>query len=182
MVHAVRRGSGAADEADDRQMDERHENEQYFFTQATAGDFADLLEPFDRPCVLCAPKVGAELEERGVDVVTLDIDERFASLRSFRRWDIYRPERLEHRFGVVFCDPPFFNVSLSQLFRAVRVLAHFDFAQRVAVTYLTRRREALLATLAPFKLQPFPFEIRYLTVQPCSRNRIELFTNFARGD
>ncbi len=162
-------------------MEEQHNNEQYFFDQPTVDLVADLLEPFERPCVLCAPMVGVELEDRGSDVVTLDIDERFAALRSFRSWNLYRPERLEERFGVVFCDPPFFKASLSQLFRALRVLAHFDFAQPIAVSYLARRGEALLSTFAPFGLQQVAFDLGYRTVKRCEKNDIRLYANFDVG-
>ena len=159
-------------------MQERHNQEQYFFDQRTVDAVADLLEPFERPCVLCAPMVGMELESRSTNVVTLDIDERFSTLRSFRKWDIYRPERIDLRFGVVFCDPPFFRVSLSQLFEAVRILAHFDLGQAVAVSYLKRRRHALLSTFAPFGIQPVRFPLGYRTIKECDRNEVELFANF----
>ncbi len=162
-------------------MEECHDNEQYFFDQQTVDAVADLLEPFDRPCVLCAPMVGAELENRGTEVATLDIDDRFRSLRGFRRWDLSRPERLDQRFGVVFCDPPFFNVSLGRLFNALRVLAQYDFVQPVAVSYLARRRKAVLSTFAPFGLQPVAFDLSYRSVKRCEKNDVELFTNFRIG-
>lgn len=160
-------------------MHERHENEQYFFTQSTVDAVADALATFTRPCVLCAPLVGAELERRGLPVLTLDIDERFGALRSFRRWDLYQPEPLSKRHDVIFCDPPFFNVALSQLFSAVRVLAQHDFAQPLILSYLTRRRAAVLATFAPFNLRATGHELSYRSVQHCARNRIELLANVA---
>ena len=159
-------------------MEERHENEQYFFNCRTIDAVADLLEPFERPCVLCAPMVGVELEDRGLDATTLDVDERFASLRGFRRWNIHRPEHLADRFGVIFCDPPFFNVSLDRLFRAVRVLAQYDVNRPVAITYLARRRDALLSTFEPFKLRPLAIDLGYATVRKCRKNDIELYANF----
>lgn len=159
-------------------MYERHEHEQYFFDQATIDVVAGLLEGFERPGVLCAPLVGTELEDRGLPVTTLDIDERFATLRGFRRWDAARPRRLDVRFDVIFCDPPFFRLSLSQLFRALRMLAGYDFAQPLAVTGLVRRRTALLGTFAPFGLRSSGWRMGYRTVQPGRRNEIELFVNF----
>ena len=45
-------------------MQERRDREQCFFNQQTVDAVADLLEPFRRPCVLCAPMVGVELEDR----------------------------------------------------------------------------------------------------------------------
>ena len=159
-------------------MEERHENEQYFFEQDIVDQIADALEPFDSPCVLCAPMVGVELEDRGCSVVTLDIDDRFESLRSFTKWDLYRPQRIEAKFDVIFCDPPFFNASLSQLFKALRMLAHFDFGQKLALSYLKRREDAVLGTFAPFGLKPTGFCPEYQTVQKCDRNDIEVYANF----
>lgn len=138
----------------------RRKNKQYSFDQDAAYWFADLLEPFQRPCVLCAPTVGIELEDRGVQVTTLDMDERFASLRSFKKWDVLRPTLLGEEFDIIFCDPPL-SVSLSQLFNAIRLLARFDFAHPVMITYLTRRSDALLSTFAPFKLLETAFRPNY---------------------
>lgn len=159
-------------------MEERHEREQYFFDQPTLDAVADLLEPLGRVCLLCAPMVGVEMEDRGCDSIVLDLDERFSHLRGFRRWDIYRPTYLAERFDVIFADPPFFNVSLSQLFAAIRLLSHHDFSQRVMVGYLTRRANALLATFAPFGLRPTGIRPTYKTVDTAERNKIELFANF----
>lgn len=159
-------------------MHEIHANEQYFFQYQTIDAVADLLEDFERPCVLCAPTVGLELEEHGVDVTTLDIDERFNDLAGFQSWDIFRPQHLQQRFDVIFCDPPFFNVSLSQLFAAIRMLAHFDFNQQLMVSYLKRRQNALLGTFGPFNLEATDWSPQYRTVQPCEKNEIEFFANF----
>ncbi len=159
-------------------MQERRENEQYFFSKRTAIAAADVVARFERPCVLCAPTVGRELVNRGVDVTILDIDERFADLPGFQLWDIRQPRRLDGRFGVIFCDPPFFNVSLGLLQRAIGVLAHHDGAQRIAISYLTRRRRSLLASFTRFQLTATPMQLEYETLEVCSRNRIELFANF----
>ena len=113
--------------------------------------------------------------------MTLDIDERSNSLRRFRRWDLYRPERLERRFGVMFVDPRFFGVSLSQLFHALRVLAQFDFTQRIAVSYLTRQRDAVLGTFALSMVRATGFRPGCRTVQKCKRNDIEVFADFELG-
>lgn len=153
-------------------------NEQYFFDELTVTAVCDILERFGSQCVLCAPTVGAELERRGARVLTLDIDERFCALRSFRKWDLYRPERIETKFHVIFCDPPFFNASLSQLFNAMRILAQFDLSQKMAMSYLKRRAAVVLGTFAPFGLKPTGFCPAYRTVQKCERNDIEVYANF----
>jgi len=159
-------------------MYEIHANEQYFFDQPTLDRLCDLLIGFDRVCVLCAPRLGGALEQRGREVRTLDIDDRFEHLHGFLRWDLDRPEHLGERFDVILCDPPFFNVSLSQLFTAIRMLSGFDFTQKIAVSYLTRRAEAVLGTFAPFNLRPTGVHPGYVTVQQCAKNDIEFYANF----
>src|SRR4051812_1271623 len=100
-------------------MEENHQREQYFFDQPTIDALADLVGAFERPCVLCAPMVGKEASRRKRPVRILDVDERFAAVPGFQRWDIYRPTHVEETFDLILCDPHFFNVSLSQLFHAL---------------------------------------------------------------
>jgi hypothetical protein len=157
---------------------ERHEREQYFFRPSAAVALCLALAEFERPCLLCAPLVGAELSRRRRDVRVLDIDTRFAHLPAFREWHLHRPEFLPERFGLIFCGPPFFSVSLSQLFSAVRGLAGFDFSTPLAMTYLSRRSESITSVFAPFNLLPTGYRPEYLTVENDGRNSIEVFANF----
>jgi hypothetical protein len=159
-------------------MEERHEREQYFFDAETLGVLADFVSRFERPCCLCAPMVGRELHRRGRTVRVLDVDRRFADLPGFVEWDLYRPRHLDETFDLILCDPPFFNVSLSQLFTAVRLLAHFDVASNVMISYPVRRRGAILGTFRPFALRPTGYRPGYQTVQQCDKNDIEFYANF----
>ena len=84
--------------------------------------------------------LGVELERRGVACATLDVDERFAHLQGFKKFDVYRPTWQAERFGAIFCDPPFWIVSLSQLCAAIRLLAWHDFEQPLAICYPARRQ------------------------------------------
>lgn len=158
--------------------EERHEREQYFFRRGSAAALCIALSAFENPCVLCAPLVGAQLALRRRGVRVLDIDTRFERVPGFRWFDVHRPEYIGEKFGVVFCDPPFFGVSLSQLFHAVRMLCAHDIRTPVAITYLSRRAGALTATFAPFELRPTGYRPEYLTVQNEGRNAIEVFANF----
>lgn len=160
-------------------MDERHENEQYFFDAPTLARLADFLSGWERACCLCAPLLGQHLARRGVAVTILDIDERFAGTPGFRRFDIYRPQRLATRFSLILCDPPFHKVSLSQLFSAVRALSHYDLRQPLLISFLERRSAALLGTFAPFGLRPTGYRPTYLTVQPTQRTAVQFFGNLA---
>lgn len=158
-------------------MEERHSNEQYFFDEATVEQLADVVQSFENPCCLCAPMLGKALVERGVSVHILDIDERFATLPGFRHYDISQPEWLGEPFGLILCDPPFFNVSLSQLFAAIRMLSRNDFRQPLMVSYLTRREASLLRAFSDFKLKPTGYLPRYQTVQASPKNEIAFYSN-----
>jgi hypothetical protein len=161
-----------------RPISENHQREQYFWDQETIVELADFLEPFENPCCLCTPSVGEELERRHKSVTILDIDERFARLAGFQRWDLYRPRALNQDFDIILVDPPFFKVSLSQLFRAIRMLCRFDLSRKIVVTWLARRESALLGTFRPFGLSSTGYHPGYLTVQACARNDIQLYANW----
>ena len=158
-------------------MFERHQHEQYFFDQATVNHLAHFAQTFTHPCCLCAPMVGRELVRRGTKVTILDRDERFADLPGFQKYDLYRPVWLGQPFDLILCDPPFFNVSLAQLFQAIRLLSRYDTSQPLLICYLKRREASLLGTFAAFGLQPTGYCPGYLTVQAVERNEIEFFSN-----
>ena len=159
-------------------MEERHEREQYFFDRPTLDALADLMSRYERPCCLCAPMLGREMHRRGRPVRVLDVDLRFADLTGFVEWDLYRPRHLDEEFDLLLCDPPFFNVSLSQLFSAIRLLCHFDLSRKVVISYPVRRQNAILGTFAPFNLRPTGYHPGYQTVQKCEKNDIEFYANF----
>ena len=163
-------------------MEERHENEQYFFAADTIERLASFLESYESVCCLAAPTLGRELARRGQEVRVLDIDERFRDLPGFAYWDIARPTWRGEHHDVIVCDPPFFGVSLSQLFDALRVLTRYDFSGRVLVSYLTRREKSLLSVFADFDLRASGFRPRYETVDAAKRNDIELYTNLDELD
>lgn len=160
-------------------MEERHDNEQYFFTPKSTGRLADFAARFPNPCCICAPSVGVELARRGVRARVLDIDERFAPTPGFRRYDLARPEWLGEEFGLILCDPPFFNVSLSQLFAALRLLSRHRYEQPLLISYLGRRASSIVGTFARFGLTATGYCPAYQTVKALARNEIEFFGNLS---
>jgi len=158
-------------------MYEIKKREQYFFDLETVDRLAGFLCGFEKPCCLCAPLVGAAAEERGVEVTVLDVDERFARLHGFVRFDLYRPTWLGNRFDIILCDPPFYKISLSQLFVALRTLSLNDFSQPLLLSYLVRREANVLKTFSPFSLRPTGYHPAYETVQRCERNDIQFYSN-----
>jgi hypothetical protein len=158
-------------------MREKQEIEQYFFDASTLDDMARLASRFDNPCCLCTPSLGEELEQRGVQATTLDLDERFTHLRGFRPYDLAKPEPLSERFGIIICDPPFLTISLPQLFEAIKMLSQGDYTQPLIINNLSSRAPQLIRVFASFGLQPTGYRPRYRTIQNIGRNRMELFGN-----
>lgn len=110
----------------------------------------------------------------------LDIDERFSDVKGFRYYDLYKPNWIDQEFDLIICDPPFFNVSLSQLFTTLRMLSHDNLKQSLMVSYLVRRADAITGTFAPFNLQPTRYRPGYQTEQKSEKNEIEFFSNLSR--
>lgn len=159
-------------------VEEDHSKEQYFFDHTTLFRLTDILRNFKKVCCLACPRVAEELAAQGRPATLLDIDERFASIPGFRRWDLWRPHALEDRFDVILCDPPFWTVKLDQLHKAVRYLARWDFRQKLMITYLLRRSEALIGTFMRFSVVPTGEVIRYQTVKESDKTETRLYSNF----
>jgi len=162
-------------------MYELHQNEQYFFNAPTLNRLADFVVTgsFTNPCCLCCPLLGQELARRNIAARSLDIDERFAGTLGFMRYDIYRPAWTGESYDLIICDPPFFKVSLAQLFKAVRTLSQHDFSQPLLLCYLSRRASNVLGAFSRFNLRATGLRAGYQTVQDTERNDIEFFTNLS---
>jgi len=159
-------------------MYELHKNEQYFFDDATIQHLNTFLSTYESICVLCAPMLGRSLSNIKSNVTVLDIDDRFADTKGYLNWNIYKPQWLNQSFDIIVCDPPFFNVSLSQLFKAIRMLSHNNFEQKLMLSYLTRRSGAVTGSFHLFNLKPTGYYPRYVTLQKTEKNKIEIFSNF----
>ncbi|MBY9006092.1 MAG: hypothetical protein KGD63_04985 [Candidatus Lokiarchaeota archaeon] len=162
-------------------MDELHENEQYFFEKNTEIRLFNFLKEFENPCLLCAPKMGEIFARNAIKCSILDIDKRFSNISSFQYFDITRPNWIAgNKFGIIFCDPPFFNIKLSQLLRAIKLLSQFDFSQFIFISYLVRRSQKFLNIFNSFNLKPSGFFPIYKYVEKCKRNKIEFYTNLPK--
>ncbi len=161
-------------------MEENHKREQYFFDKSTAKKIVDFIKQYKNPCLLCAPTIGIELDSLGLKYSLLDIDERFSNLQGFRFYDMTRPEWIENQFGIIFCDPPFFTVSLSKLYHAIRMLSHYKFTQPLMISYLTRRAKKFLTSFSSFNVTSTGFKPNYITVEKSKKNDIEFFGNISK--
>ena len=160
-------------------IEERHENEQYFFTEDTAAYITRMALSFNKICCICCPSVGKRLEELGADVTILDIDERFNDLEGFKYWDIKHPKYISDEFDLIIMDPPFFNVSMREIRKAIQMLTHFDTTKtKVMISYLTRREKAFKVGMKPFNMESMEFIPEYNTVDVTEdKNRIQFYVN-----
>jgi hypothetical protein len=162
-------------------MHENHQRQQYFFSPPTVQALADMVALKAHPCCLCAPSIAQALQARGRTVRLLEIDDRFAELPGFVRWDLYKPHPLSERFDLILCDPPFQKVRLSQLFEALRVLCQGHLDTPIALCHLASRAADIQGALGAFGLQPTSLEIGYVSVRPVPENRVILYTNAAQA-
>ena len=159
-----------------KRIDENHQLEQYFWDAESVSRLADFVEKTSKnPCCLCAPTLGKELVKRGVSTTILDIDERFSDLPGFKKFDLYRPKFTGDAYDLIICDPPFWNVKLSQLFAAIRLLSAYNFQQPLLISYSVRREVNLLGTFWKFNLQPTGYRPGYVSVKKTEKNEIEFY-------
>lgn len=158
-------------------MYELHQHEQYFFDETTITQLTTFLSQFENICALCAPMVGKALNNAKKDITILDIDNRFTTEKGYLNWNIYKPGWINQTFDIIFCDPPFFNVSLSQLFKAIRMLSHNNFEQKLMLCYLSRRSEAIISSFHLFNIKSSGYYPSYITIQKIEKNQVEIFSN-----
>ena len=159
-------------------IEELHENEQYFYDEKTLSELTTFLGRWEASCCLCTPLLGQWMSQHSSPNPTvLDMDRRFAQIQGFRYYDLCRPEWLDQEFDIIVCDPPFFNVSLGQLFHAIRLLSHFRFDQPLLISYLRRRSNIVMDTFSQFGLRPVDYSPGYRTVQSLNLNDIVFYSN-----
>eukprot|EP00762_Andalucia_godoyi_P008432 ANDGO_04646.mRNA.1 hypothetical protein EMIHUDRAFT_221672 len=167
-----------------RGFTERHDLEQYFWTQDTVFRLMAAMAHETDCCCLAVPSLCHAWHLKGRDEPLLDIDTRFSYLPGFRYFDIRHPESTydehssENAFRVIAFDPPFFYISMEQLFHAVCVIAKNDFRNtKLLVTFLKREEPLLLKTFAPFRLARTNFPVQYAAVKSNKWTNYALYSN-----
>lgn len=158
-------------------MEERHENEQYFFDQSTLEQLEQLSQGFEHICCLCVPTLGKKLHAAGRKCDILDIDQRFEEESNFHYFDIAAPKWTGKQYDLIICDPPFFNVSLRQLLNAIKTLSNYNSQQKLLICYLERRGRTFTEVFKEYQLSSTNFYAGYETVQEIEKNKIVFFGN-----
>jgi len=154
---------------------EDHAHEQFFFDKPTCQRLLQLLRDFERPLLLCTPALAVAAQEEALTYLLLDRDERFSFLHSFQHFDLATPKRVNgYDYDAVFMDPPFANLDLALLRRALATLAHPAHQAPLYIAYNERREEDLLHMFPEQNLVRL-MPLGYCSVKPRTQRHIWLY-------
>jgi hypothetical protein len=163
-----------------RGFKERHDVEQYFWTEATVFQLMRAVDSEEEGTVCClsTPSLAHAFFLLNRAEPLLDIDTRFQYLPKFRQFDLLNPivsEDEDNRIIVV--DPPFFYVPMEKIFEAVKLLCNSDFKRKILIGFLAREEPLLLKTFGPFNLKKTKFPLEYANVKPNKWRNYALYSN-----
>ena len=158
---------------------ERHDLEQYFWSEKTVQGLQQALSYQTDVCCLTTPSLAHAWHVDGRDEVLLDIDERFRYLPRFRRFDLREPEapRPDEDFGMIVIDPPFFYIPMQQIRNAVLTVSRGRTDIPLLIGFLVREEAHLLEVFSHFGLQKTKFPLEYATVKPNKWANYALYSN-----
>jgi hypothetical protein len=157
---------------------ERLEQKAPSMARQTLERAADVVECFDRPCLLGSTALAMTLEARGREIVALGAKDRADRIQGFRLWDVRRPSYIEQAFDLVLCDAMDASVSLAELRQAIRVLTHFQPKSPLIVACPASRKDSLLRVFADFGLEATGFRLNFEKPETLDGEEVEFFANF----
>jgi hypothetical protein len=139
-------------------MIEKREYDQFFFSEECLMKLVRVVNNFEKPCVLCAPTLGLELERQGKKCKTLDIDIRFSELKGFKYYDITYPIDLNEEYDLLICDPPF-KLDVQQIYEAINTLKNDN--TTIVVSWYQSRLEQFLQTFSTLHIKSVGVTLSY---------------------
>ncbi len=156
---------------------ERHDLEQYFWSEDTVNRLLYSLSYIDACCCLTTPSLGHGFYAIGREEVVLDIDRRFEYLPKFRYFDILLPTTQDESFNILILDPPFFYIPMEKIYEAVLTITKGDTNTKLLIGFLKREEETLLRVFHKFNLKRTEFPLEYSTVKPNKWKNYVLYSN-----
>ena len=163
---------------------EDHRLEQFYWDEPTRARLLARLGEYRAPLLVGTPSLAVEAENAGLAYTLLDVDERFAFLPGFRRYDLFDDaETPEFDCDAIFCDPPFANFELDQLKAALTSLAggaslagklRWRGEPALFIAYNAKREEALLQTFPSLRKVE---QLGYLSVKPKTQANLWLYAS-----
>ena len=150
---------------------------QYFFTSECVDFLIDNLDKFKNPCCVGTPRLAKGWLDRGRIVRLLDIDNRFSSLPGFICYDISKPKVLDEKFDVIIMDPTF-KFGDDVLLKAVNILSHNDYSQKLLLIHATSNTTSILKKFKEYNLRPTGYYPKYSNLRKEGKKIVMCFSNF----
>jgi 16S rRNA G966 N2-methylase RsmD len=121
------------------------------------------------------PTLAEDYAKSGKPCVLLDHDRRFSGLNSFRFFDLFNPHFIEEPFDAVFADPPFSNISMPDLARAVEVLNGFQQVPYLFLCHIRSRGAEIKKNFSGFDIVRYSGHLGYNSIRIETQRDIFLF-------
>jgi hypothetical protein len=161
----------------DNGFEERHDLEQYFWTERTVNKLIQSLRFIPNCCCLTTPSLGHGFYQIGREEIVLDIDTRFEYLPKFQYFDILVTHSINEEIRIIVMDPPFFYIPMEQIYNAVLKITEGDTKCKLMIGFLIREEKALLHTFTSFNLKRTNFPLEYATARPNKWKNYALYSN-----
>ena len=156
---------------------ENRTNEQFFWTINTVKQLMNAFKYTYECCCLTTPSLGHAFHEAGRDEKVLDIDDRFKYLPKFEKFDIKNPHNLDETFNVIVIDPPFFVITLKELYDAVNIITKNNFDTKIVIGFLARHNKLLLETFKKYGISETKTKLEYAHIKPHKWHNFKLYSN-----
>jgi len=155
-------GNSPTSEAANRPManlagvSEEHNYEQFFYSESSTKKIYQLVKSYSTPLLLCNPSLAVMADEDGIDYLLLDRDKRFKFLKRFKEFSLTEPFLItSFAYDSIFIDPPFANVTPSQLVRCMKLMGKKErLSAPIFIAYNSKREEELIAAFDELPCPP----------------------------
>ncbi len=163
---------------------EDHNYEQFFYSDESTRRIYQLVTTYNYPVLLCNPSLAVMAEkddDNDTSYLLLDRDDRFNFLKGYKEFSLTEPFLVDirYKYDAIFVDPPFANVSPSQLVKCIRLMGSTEerHSAPIFIAYNSKREEELVKA---FDELPCPtltrlFRLNYRSVREDMQDHIYLY-------
>jgi 16S rRNA G966 N2-methylase RsmD len=160
---------------------EDHNYEQFFYGKTSTQSIYQKVKSYSHPLLLCNPSLAVMAEEDNIQYLLLDRDKRFSFLKHYKEFSLMKPFLISrsYPYNALFIDPPFANVTPSQLVRCIRLMGTNESLEGVPIyiAYNSKREDALLAAFGELPCPPLTrlWNLDYRSVRGDMQDNIFLY-------
>ena len=160
-------------------MDEKHEYEQFFWTQNVVDKLMDACKYqfVEKICCLTTPSLAHGFHDNDREEVLLDVDKRFSYLPKYKYYDVRDPYKMNESFELLVLDPPFYVVPIEQFKTAVDVLTGKNYETKLIIGFLKREEKRLMQAFKDYNIKKTGFKLEYAAIKPNKWDNFALYSN-----